>query len=283
MDEPASRVLCWVPIRNYTEDSILRQIEQTWGKYCNKLVFTAQESIPLNRANLVKLAYRVEDDLWNMIHPAWTFMYLNFAREFDWFVKVDDDTYFNARNFQYLVRDFNATRDFYYLGHGLHGAYLSLDDPTGKFNLGGAYAISRHALLQVGPHLPDVNATAEVKKCRRSKTWAEDIVFSNCLRTIGGGSMVYPNNSRDAYMRNHFMLGGPFNSLQKLPQYDENDTLVGWEFKGIPREAPAGVNCCASRPVSWHLGKGDRKGTRILIDYLLASIYVDPIISGFLK
>ncbi|KAH9254117.1 hypothetical protein BASA81_007992 [Batrachochytrium salamandrivorans] len=201
---PSPRVLCWVPVRNYTDNGILKQIQQTWGQSCDLLVFVAHRSNALEET--VKLDYPLDQDLWNMIHPGWAYVYETYGSQYEWFAKVDDDSYFSGSNMRHLGLGKNASGEFYYLGHALHAFYTPKTDQTGQFNLGGAYVVSQFTLLQLGPHLPTINNT-RVKKCRSSKTWAEDVMFANCLRA--NGLLVFPNNSRDAHRRNHFMLADP--------------------------------------------------------------------------
>lgn len=267
-------VLCWVPVRNYTDNGILKQIQQTWGQSCDLLVFVAHRSNALEET--VKLDYPLDRDLWNMIHPGWAYVYETYGSRYEWFAKVDDDSYFSGSNMRHLGLGKNASGEFYYLGHALHAFYTPKSDQTGQFNLGGAYVVSQFTLLQLGPHLPTVNNT-RVNKCRSSKTWAEDVMFANCLRA--NGLLVYPNNSRDAHRRNHFMLADPKHALHRnAPQTDEQEEALGWEFKGVPRNISSGVRCCASRPVSWHSGKDNREASRVLLHYLLDWAMVDPLL-----
>jgi hypothetical protein len=261
------RILCWVPIRNYTNYDTIQRIRWTWGTTCDALYFTTHNSSILMDSHLVKLSFNPKGDLWNQIHPAWNYMEENFVQDFDFFAKVDDDTYFNADNLRLFCSD-KSSHQVWYLGHYLHGAYIPIEDPTGKFNLGGAYVISKAALQQVGPFFPDSNKTMPLlvngrpsAKCRRSRTWAEDIVFANCLRSCG---IPGPNNSRDSHQRNHFMLSTPLDALQRVQRDD------GWVWKGVPLNAAAGIHSSASRPISWH------KVSLLALDYFMQRLRVDP-------
>jgi len=84
-------------------------ITDTWDKTCDLLIFTSTNAT----YNVVELDLPTNENLWNIIHPAWNYIEENFADLFDWFIKLDDDSNFSGHNFKHLVKNWNPDEDFY--------------------------------------------------------------------------------------------------------------------------------------------------------------------------
>eukprot|EP00039_Didymoeca_costata_P013003 m.191595 g.191595 ORF g.191595 m.191595 type:complete len:561 (+) comp15647_c0_seq4:210-1892(+) len=124
-----SRVLCWVLTQPKEHDAKATAINNTWGRYCDKLLFmtTAEHD---NLETIVLDIGGPEDRgrLWNKSREAWMYTYENHLSDFDWFLKADDDTFIvwshlqellstkNSSHPAYYGRPFNATRGRYYAG-----------------------------------------------------------------------------------------------------------------------------------------------------------------------
>ena len=145
------RVLCWVPTRKASGD-VIEDIWTTWAKSCDKVVFTSVEANP--EYNVVHVQYPTDKNLWNIIHPAWTYVEEHLLNDYDWFVKLDDDSYFCGENFKYMVKDLDPDGNWY-LGHTVIYSARRVDDPQAEFNLGAGHALSRGSLRDLGPFLPD--------------------------------------------------------------------------------------------------------------------------------
>ncbi|KAH9257281.1 hypothetical protein BASA81_004438 [Batrachochytrium salamandrivorans] len=196
------RVFCFIPSR-HTTSPLMEKIAQTWISTCDKFIFTATQANP--KLNVVKIDYPTTANLWNMIHPAWSYIEKHYGKDYDWFVKVDDDSYFSGANFKHMVKDFNP-EDYYYLGHQMHEVNKRADDPRAWFNLGAGHALSRASLRKMALYLPNSDSPNRVPKdqqCPPTNTWAEDVELSTCLHIVG--DIGYPNNSRDAWGRENFM------------------------------------------------------------------------------
>lgn len=187
------RVFCWVPVRQ-TKGRVADIISNTWISTCDGYVII--------HANETK-------GLWNLVHPAWSLVAHRFGAQYDWFVKLDDDSYFSAENFKHLVSNFNP-HDYYYLGHAIYSG-------SHGFNLGGGYALSQALLRSIAPYLPTSsrNQTSNNhnnNKCEATETWYEDVEMSKCLHLIAAAAGT-PNNSRDVWHRETFMAFTPENNL----------------------------------------------------------------------
>ena len=49
------------------------------------------------------------------LRRGWHYMYKHALQSYDWFVKADDDTYFNVKNLRFALEKYNTT-DPLYLG-----------------------------------------------------------------------------------------------------------------------------------------------------------------------
>jgi len=265
-----TRVMCWVPSR-HTSGTTIERIRSTWGPSCDLLIFTATESNPA--LNVVRIDYPKDRNLWNMIHPAWTYVAENYLEKFDWFFKIDDDTYFEVDNFRCFVQDKNPD-DVGYFGHRTHlprGGYP--DDVNSFFNLGAGYGLSQKSLRVLEPFLPDSKKSlpqGQSTKCARTVTWAEDVEFRNCLTVAGIG---VANDTRDNWKRENFMGFAPVDNIAAVRRPDS----VSWFWFGKPRDTGSGTMCCSSRPVLWHGLKNDQGRYFFILDYFLHRLAVDPV------
>jgi len=160
------RVLCWIPSKGEKGEAV-DAVFNTWAKHCDELVFTS--SVANAARNVVALdlpPLGAARSLWNIVAVGWRYVYSRMD-EFDWFVKCDDDTYFNCDNFKSVVRDLNPS-DPHYLGHTSY--HLPL-----PFNLGAGHAISRGTLAALGPRLAPADPKDDIPgfHCPRKISWAE--------------------------------------------------------------------------------------------------------------
>lgn len=260
------KLFCWVPSRT-TDGPMVKRILHSWGRTCDKLIFTSTEENKQNQ--VVKLNINPTRGLWNIIHPAWNYIEETFADDFDWFVKLDDDTFFSGDNFKSLVNGLNPN-DLYYLGHtAYHGQPTK---PNSAFNIGAGHAISRGTLRQVAPFLPESKKSlpaGNYTKCPETETWKEDVQLSECLYIAQAGR---PNNTRDAWGRENFLSFIPLDNFVTVRRPNSHS----WFWRGKPNNTGSGVSCCSSRPILWHNLKSGHAGEFEYIDWFINHVLVDP-------
>ena len=232
----AVRVLCAIPIK-WPPKAAVKAILDTWGNHCDKIVLTSTESDPARHV------YKVEGlvpgkNLWMITLRMWNFVLENFADDFDWFLKTDDDTFVLVENFKLAVRSLDPNES-HYIGHtSHHGPSL--------FNNGAGYALSRGALHTFAPALRTlvVNQTSVSSACTTRAGWDEDSKMGRCMKAIG----IKPTPMVDATDRECVLVF----SLSDHLKYVKRPDSAGWYFIGQPKSLRHGADCCSPRPVIFH-------------------------------
>uniref|UniRef100_A0A6P4FES1 N-acetylgalactosaminide beta-1,3-galactosyltransferase n=1 Tax=Drosophila rhopaloa TaxID=1041015 RepID=A0A6P4FES1_DRORH len=86
-----TRVLCMVLTMPKNHQTRVRKVKHTWGKRCNKLIFiSSQEDHELGAIDVGVPEDR--NNLYLKMRKALEFVYKNYAEDYDWFLKADDDT-----------------------------------------------------------------------------------------------------------------------------------------------------------------------------------------------
>ena len=188
--------------------------------------------------------------------------------EYDWFVKLDDDSFFYADNFRYMVRrrQWDPESNVYF-GHYLYEQSRPVDQPRAQFNLGAGYGVSRGLLRRIYPYFPTaVHSTIPQKsRCPEWFRWGEDVKFADCLRILYPS--LLPNRTRDEFDRETFNAFTPTHHLLLMQP--------PWYERGFPKALitkQRHIGCCSPRPVLWH------KAPHIafVLDYFQFQLAVDP-------
>ncbi|XP_059481257.1 glycoprotein-N-acetylgalactosamine 3-beta-galactosyltransferase 1-like [Neocloeon triangulifer] len=159
----AVRVLCWVCTTGANHASKAAHVKATWGRRCDKLIFFSdEEDEDLPAVGIA--APKGRAGLWRKTVQAFIQVHDQFANEFDWFLKADDDTYVIVENLRRLLvlYDPNAAK---YLGM----QFKKRDLPKGYATGGAGYVLSRGALKKLvtaafpapNPHCQLSNLTSD--------------------------------------------------------------------------------------------------------------------------
>jgi hypothetical protein len=262
------RVLCWLIVLQVTE--VLRaRVESGWGRHCDRVYYVTREGniednviahhyVPLNK------------DLWNQVHRGWTRIAEIGLQDYDWFVKLDDDSLFFADNLRFLVRHKRWSPDsIAYFGHTIFEQSRPVWQPRSQFNLGAGYGVSRKLLELIYPYLP--NSTSSIpkeKRCPEWIRWGEDVKFSDCLRVRF--PVLVPNNTRDEADRETFL---PFTPWDHIVRSKPNWYLRG-KSPHLQNLTKTATGCCSSRPILWHKCS---TSNIFFVYYMQMEVMVDPI------
>lgn len=83
------KILCMVityPANNVTD----RQIAESWGKRCNKLIFISSNPV-FDYETVVVPCSESREIQWKKIKTGFTYMYEHYINDYDWFLKADGD------------------------------------------------------------------------------------------------------------------------------------------------------------------------------------------------
>lgn len=110
------RVFCWVMTQEVNHKDRAIHVKQTWGSRCNKLVFISDaddSSLPAVNANHGLVG---RDHLTAKTMRAFDYAYKNHGKDYDWFIKADDDTYVIVENLRYMLSAHQPSEPVYF-GH----------------------------------------------------------------------------------------------------------------------------------------------------------------------
>jgi glycoprotein-N-acetylgalactosamine 3-beta-galactosyltransferase len=174
----SNRLLCFICAIS-TAESIQRSkiIAQTWGSHCDKLIFVAPKQIgDLETLVIPPFPGETRINLYPKIYTAWQLVIEKYANEADWFLKADDDTFFNVPNFKaYVSREFNDTSIPRFVGE----RFKHPREPGRTFASGGpGYALNRAGLDRLAKGMQN-NSLCPLT------TGPEDTRFADCLYSVG--------------------------------------------------------------------------------------------------
>merc|ERR1711971_656095 len=170
----------------------------------------------------------------------------------EWFLKIDDDTFFSPINFRGFARYFNPESKWYFGTTLMH----LWEAKNVVFNAGSCYAISRGALKKlVGIFESDSFLTTKkghgsgATFCRKRRGDKEDASMGVCLHSVG----IDPINTLDAQYRERFSL--------YREDYQRRHLHRGmnlWYFAWRIDELGMKEQCCAEHMITFHGYKHDR-------------------------
>ena len=195
------RILCMVMTIQQGHSWKMRYTKETWGKKCTKLLFMSDIDDP----SIPSVKVDVEpgrDHLTAKTMKSFELAYIKYFKEYDWFLKADDDTYVIVENMRYFLNT-QSTDEPVYFGHNFRTSGVR----QGYFSGGGGYVLSKEALRRLA--LRPLHYCAE-------DYGAEDIEIGKCMENLG----VKTGESRDELGRTRFHGLSPDRMLgQRLPTW----------------------------------------------------------------
>jgi hypothetical protein len=235
------KILCWFPVRT-TDGQTIKEIMENWGPICSTVLLfgTAnltyphesnlshsqntvdaneiahKSTISLNtikkrRPYVINLARGWVDNYGNLgikVWSIWKFLYQNYNNEgFDWFIKLDPDSYVIPENLQNHLKKFQSDLPFFIgnIRYARNRPYLQ----------GVTHILSKQTFKMLGSEL----IKERISECTL-KYWtitrAEDVTISDCLYKLN----IFPVYDKD--VENKYLF---YNlKLQDLHNEEKNQT-----------------------------------------------------------
>ncbi|KAH8279737.1 hypothetical protein KR054_003730 [Drosophila jambulina] len=222
-DASATRVLCLVLTSPKTHQSRAVHIQRTWGTRCHKLIFmSTKEDKELGAVALnVREGY---SNLWGKTRASLQYVYQHHFRNYDWFLKADDDTYVVMENLRAFLYAHSPKSPVYF------GSKIGRHVKQG----GGEYVLSKAAL-----HKFMKSAFDNSSICSNLNIGYEDVELRRCLESVG----VVAGDSRDEQGLSRFI---PFSPLHWSKDQFNYTTL---NFTYSTQDTS---DCCSNSAISFH-------------------------------
>ncbi|ESO11535.1 hypothetical protein HELRODRAFT_108821 [Helobdella robusta] len=220
------KVLCWVMTSPDNHATKAVHILATWGKRCNKILFSTESNKDPNGLPLLVInTTSGRDHLTAKTMQTFDYLYRHHLNEFDWFLKADDDTYVVVENLRYFLSSQDPTEAIYF-GHHFH-MYMK----QGYFSGGAGYTLSRAALKRFGERSSYV--------CKDDRG-AEDVEIGLCMQSVG----VATGDSRDALGRSRFHCFNPETHIQ--------GSFPDWYYAYDKYGSKKGIETMSDYSISFH-------------------------------
>lgn len=167
---------------------------KTWGRRCNKMVFFGHSPRvrPPGVSVLAIKSPAVES--WSAVREAMIQIAINYQEHYDWFLRVELETYVIIENLRYYLAVFDAGLPHYF-GHVYESWGVQYNAREAGFVLSSGALRKLHNALIKG-------------HCEPS-TRVGDVELGRCLSDIG----IEPTDTRDSRRRGRFLALDPEDHL----------------------------------------------------------------------
>ncbi|OWA53078.1 putative Glycoprotein-N-acetylgalactosamine 3-beta-galactosyltransferase 1 [Hypsibius exemplaris] len=132
------RIFCWILTSPATRNKTIA-VHDTWAKRCDGYVFiSSEEDAEFHVVNASLPEGR--DYLWGKTKFALGHIYNNTLKDYDWFLKADDDTFVIMENLRRFLSNYSHADPLYF------GCQFSPFTPQGYMSGGAGYVLSREAV-----------------------------------------------------------------------------------------------------------------------------------------
>jgi hypothetical protein len=117
----------------------ISRITLTFGEFCDALYFVTKNGNEEPKGLFLGHHYeRLSGrDLWNQIAVGWLTVALKHVEEFEYFIKLDSDSFLFPGNLRFMAKQNKWDPESYrYFGHTLFEQSRSVSDPIAQFNIG---------------------------------------------------------------------------------------------------------------------------------------------------
>uniref|UniRef100_A0A914VET3 N-acetylgalactosaminide beta-1,3-galactosyltransferase n=1 Tax=Plectus sambesii TaxID=2011161 RepID=A0A914VET3_9BILA len=233
----SKRILCWIMTEKRGKD---RQdaILDTWGTRCNMLLFVEgadtdarsdQKEVLFKTVHKIRLHMNDSyENLWEKTKLAFRYIHDNYKGQFDWILKVDDDSYVIMENLRLFLHN-KCEEDAHYYGC--------------QYKAGGGYISGGPGYVISAFNLKKLIQSFSMPQCSQSSSGAEDVEIAKCLRLVG----ITPGDSRDV-RRFRF---SPF-KVENTMFHDSLKSAYNWFWSYSAHKLEEGFECCSDDHISFH-------------------------------
>ena len=187
------------------------------------------------RLNLCRPSHHTQRNTWEKVHRMYTYFYVHYLYDYDWFVRLDDDVLVSMINLREYLSYFRADGDVpYYVGHTLLDRFRK-DNIV--YNAGNLHVINRKALSMIGPLFMTFPSSqsphAAGAHCMDFVAGNDDPHLGSCLNAMG----IYPLNTLDYELKNRFMVF-TYKDHHNIKREDS------WYWKERPLDMGSMQECC---------------------------------------
>ncbi|XP_063695660.1 glycoprotein-N-acetylgalactosamine 3-beta-galactosyltransferase 1-like [Culicoides brevitarsis] len=214
--------------QNFKEKAYL--VKRTWGKRCNNLLFMSNMTDPNNLIDITVLnVTESRDTLWKKTKLSFQHAYEHHLKDYDWFLKADDDTYVIMENLRYYLYQYPTELPLLF-GYQFRRNFMS----------GGAgYILSREAV-----RIFNEKALKDKEKCSQSDDGAEDAEMASCLSAFN----VTFGDTRDEFLKERFF---PLDLDFLLnEEFTDKDFWYYTDAQYVHNET--GLECCSNTAIAFH-------------------------------
>jgi len=250
---PRAKIFCVVYTVAATHDRIPAILE-TWGQKCDGfMVASTKTDTDLYTVEIPHQGDEHYQNIWQKVRSIWSYIYDNYADDYDFFHIGGDDLYLIVEN----LRLYLESEEILKLAGGagypqpifLGRRFQEQGNKSLMFNSGGSgYTMNRAALKALvvdqmpkegvcGPHL---------------RTFAEDVMVARCFRHMG----LVPYDTLDYAQGERYMPFTPGAHFQYTPP-KVISMQTDWYPVYTPHKLVLGLDHCAKHSVAFHYIKGD--------------------------
>ncbi|ETN87116.1 hypothetical protein RB195_013677 [Necator americanus] len=214
----SGQLFCWVQTAKIYHETRALAINETWLSRCDHGQLFTGDFFSSSDIPYSTIFAGIPDSYYNLFYKsryAFYYIYHYISKNFDWYMKADDDTYVIVEHLREYLSTLDPSKP-YYLGYILK-PYLKHG-----YNAGGAGYVLSRAAVQIFNELLYHNETLCPDDIH------EDVGIGRCLASVG----IFPHDTRNVYGQNRFNTYTPsdiFHAKKNHPNWTYFKEKKGYE------------------------------------------------------
>uniref|UniRef100_A0A0K0EJ35 N-acetylgalactosaminide beta-1,3-galactosyltransferase n=1 Tax=Strongyloides stercoralis TaxID=6248 RepID=A0A0K0EJ35_STRER len=244
------KVFCIFLTTPKNKNSRIIHQKNTWVKRCNAYIYASGKQ---DRTLPAIKAYKDDHYKFSYAKMATVFKYVysNYVNQYDWFLKIDCDTYVVMENLKMLLLNKNPNEHYY---SGFQFNLNNWKDTNFRYHHGGSgYVMSKKTFSSLV-----TDGLGNKKYCRIRDEGYEDLEIGLCLYNL----KIKINDGRDKYGK---ILYLPIALSDALTPY-KNDKKDYYLSERSIFKYPNGIKAMSNYPIAFHKVEGN---TMYMLEYLI--------------